>query len=81
MSLVWNPSDDPSVYAYFVHYGKHPSGRPGSCLYEQAEYVAASAYFVTLEMLESNTRYYFAVSSYNGNEGRCSEEVSIITAG
>ena len=37
-SLAWDPVQDHTVYAYYVHYGKQSSGQPGSCNYEDSQY-------------------------------------------
>jgi hypothetical protein len=77
-SLEWQPVQDPSVIAYFVHYGKQSPGQPGSCTYESSMYVDSPS--ATVTNLDPNTTYYFAVSAYNGLESPCSEEVSTVTA-
>ena len=77
-SLEWEPVQDPSVIAYFVHYGHQSPGQPGSCNYESSMYVDSPS--ATVPDLDPNTTYYFAVSAYNGLESPCSEEVSTITA-
>ena len=76
-SLAWSPVPDPSVMAYFVHYGRQSPGQPGSCAYEQSQYVGSSS--ATITGLEPDTRYYFTVSAYNGLESACSSEVSTLT--
>ena len=76
-SLAWSPVSDPSIIAYFVHYGRQSPGQPGSCAYEQSEYVASPS--ATITGLEPNTRYFFTVSAYNGLESACSSEVSTVT--
>jgi len=76
-SLDWNPVPDPSVSAYFVHYGRHSPHHPGSCAYEHSVSVASPS--ATLTNLDPDTRYYFAVSAYNGLESACSNEVSTVT--
>jgi hypothetical protein len=79
-SLAWHPVPDPSVHAYFVHYGRQSPGQPGSCAYEssmQVHDVASPS--ATITDLEPNTLYYFTVSAYNGRESACSNEVSIVT--
>jgi hypothetical protein len=76
-SLAWSPVQDPSVMAYFVHYGRQSPGQPGSCAYEQSQYVGSPS--ATITNLEPNTRYYFTVSAYNGLESACSSEVSTFT--
>lgn len=76
-SLAWSPVQDPSVIAYFVHYGKQSPGQSGSCSYESSMYVGSSS--ATVTNLEPNTLYYFTVSAYNGLESACSSEVSTVT--
>lgn len=77
-SLEWQPVQDPSVIAYFVHYGRQSPGQPGSCTYESSMYVDSPS--ATITNLDPNTLYYFSVSAYNGLESPCSEEVSTVTA-
>jgi hypothetical protein len=83
VSLTWNQVPDPTVYAYFVHYGRQSPGQPGSCLYESSVPVAypaaTSAMSATITNLLPNTRYYFTISAYNSEESACSDEVSIVT--
>jgi hypothetical protein len=76
-SLTWSPVPDASVIAYFVHYGRQSPGQPGSCAYEQSQYVGSPS--ATITDLEPNTLYYFTVSAYNGLESACSSEVSTVT--
>jgi hypothetical protein len=76
-SLAWHPVQDPSVDAYFVHYGRQSPDQSGSCSYESSMYVASPS--ATVTNLEPNTRYYFTVSAYNGLESACSSEVSAVT--
>jgi hypothetical protein len=76
-SLAWHPVQDPSVDAYFVHYGRQSPGQSGSCAYESSMYVASPS--ATVTNLDPNTRYYFTVSAYNGLESACSSEVSTVT--
>jgi hypothetical protein len=76
-SLSWNPAQDPSVYAYFVHYGRQSPGRSGSCAYESSLYVDSPS--ATVTNLDPDTRYYFTVSAYNDLESSCSSEISTIT--
>jgi|GEM_PF-960823 len=77
-SLTWDPVTDPSVSAYFVHYGRQSPGQEGSCIYENSISVDSSS--ATISSLDPNTLYYFTVSAYNGLESACSNEVSIVTA-
>jgi hypothetical protein len=76
-SLTWDPVTDPSVSAYFVHYGRQSPGQEGSCTYESAISVDSSS--ATITDLAPNTLYHFTVSAYNGLESACSNEVSIVT--
>jgi len=76
-SLAWQPVDDPSIHAYIVHYGRQSPGQDGSCAYESTLRVTSPS--AAVPNLEPNTRYYFAVSAYNGEESACSAEVSIVT--
>ena len=76
-SLEWTPVPDPSVYAYFVHYGQKSPRHHGSCNYEASMWVDSPS--ATITDLDPNTRYYFAVSAYNGRESTCSNEVSTVT--
>jgi hypothetical protein len=77
VSLAWNPVPDSSVYAYFVHYGKHSAGNPGKCHYAHSTFVGYPS--ATITGLRPNTEYFFAVSAYNGVESACSDEVSTVT--
>jgi Fibronectin type III domain len=77
-ALSWDPVTDPSVSAYFVHYGRQSPGQAGSCIYEHSISVDSSSAMVT--NLDPNTLYYFTVSAYNGLESACSNEVSIVTS-
>jgi hypothetical protein len=76
-SLTWDPVTDPSVSAYFVHYGRQSPGQVGSCIYEHSISVDSSS--ATVTNLDPNTLYYFTVSAYNGLESACSNEVSAVT--
>ena len=76
-SLAWHPVQDPSVSAYFVHYGRQSPGQSGSCAYENSMYVSSPS--ATVSNLEPDTLYYFTVSAYNGLESPCSGEVSTVT--
>jgi Fibronectin type III domain len=77
-SLTWDPVTDPSVSAYFVHYGRQSPGQEGSCTYESSISVDSSS--ATITDLAPNTLYHFTVSAYNGLESACSNEVSIVTS-
>ena len=77
VSLAWSPVPDPSVIAYFVHYGRQSPGQPGSCAYESS--IAVDSPSATVTNLEPNTLYYFTISAYNGLESACSNEISTVT--
>jgi hypothetical protein len=79
-SLAWHPVPDSSVHTYFVHYGRHSPGDPGSCAYESSMHVHVDSPSATVTNLEPNTLYYFTVSAYNGLESACSAEVSTVTS-
>lgn len=76
-SLAWDPVQDQTVYAYYVHYGRQSAGQPGSCNYEDSQYVSSPS--ATITGLDPNTQYYFSVSAYNGLSSPCSNEVSTVT--
>ena len=77
-SLAWSPVQDPSVYGYFVHYGRQSPGQPGSCSYESSMYVDSPS--ATVTNLDPDTLYHFTVSAYNDLESACSNEVSTVTS-
>ncbi|MGH7147575.1 MAG: fibronectin type III domain-containing protein, partial [Nitrospiraceae bacterium] len=76
-SLAWSPVPDPSVSAYFVHYGRQSPNQSGSCAYESSMSVDSPS--ATVTNLDLNTLYFFTVSAYNGLESLCSNEVSTVT--
>ena len=76
-SLVWDPVQDPTVTGYSVHYGTQSAGQPGLCSYQDSTFVSGPS--ATITGLNPDTRYYFAVSAYNGLNGPCSNEVSTVT--
>jgi hypothetical protein len=76
-SLAWDPVQDPSVTGYYAHYGKQSAGQRGLCSYQDAQFVNGPN--ATITGLDPNTRYFFAVSAYNGLNGPCSNEVSTVT--
>jgi hypothetical protein len=76
-SLAWSPVSDPSVSAYFVHYGQQSPNQSGSCAYESS--ISVNSPSATITNLDPNTLYYFTVSAYNGLESACSNEVSTVT--
>ncbi len=78
-SLTWDQVPDPSVSAYFVHYGRQSPNHPGSCEYESSMHVHVGSPSAIVTNLEPTTRYYFTVSAYNGLESACSAEVSTVT--
>jgi hypothetical protein len=76
-SLAWDPvqppAGQPSILGYYIYYGRQSSGQPGSCSYEDVAFVTAP--YGTVTGLDTGSRYYFAVSAYNGVQGSCSNEV------
>ena len=80
-SLRWDPvqpqTGEPAILGYYIHYGKGSPGQAGSCSYEDVKFVTAPS--GTITGLDGNSRYYFAVSAYNGVEGGCSNEVATDT--
>jgi hypothetical protein len=76
-SLAWSPVQDPSVSAYFVHYGRQSPGQQGSCTYESS--ISVDSPSATVTNLDPSTLYYFTVSAYNGLESACSNEVTTVT--
>ncbi len=74
-TMAWDPVG--SVWGYYIHYGTQSPDSPGSC--EYAESVFSSTPTATVDGLEANTTYYFAVSSYNGLESTCSVELTRVT--
>lgn len=79
-SLAWDPVQDPTVYTYYVHYGKQSVGQTGSCTYEYSQQVPSTSTSATITGLDPNTTYYFSVSAFNGMSGPCSNEVSTVTS-
>ena len=77
VSLAWAPVNDSSVIGYYIHYGKRSANQPGSCAYDQEQFVSSSQ--GTVADLDPGWTYYFAVSAYNGLESSCSNEVSART--
>ena len=74
-TLAWDPVGE--VAGYYIHYGTESPGSPGSCAYAQSTF--SSTPMATVTGLAANTTYYFAVSSFNGIESACSDEVSTVT--
>ena len=77
VSFAWDPVEDHSVHAYFVHYGRQSPAQKGSCSYESTLYTESPS--ATVTNLDPGTRYFFAVSAFNDILGTCSDEVSIVT--
>lgn len=74
-TLAWDPVG--GVAGYYIHYGMESPGSQGSCAYAQSTFSSTPS--ATVAGLAANTTYYFAVSSFNGIESACSDEVSTIT--
>lgn len=79
--LTWDMSTDPNVSGYRIYYGKQSSGEYGSCSYEGGQTVETPP--ATIDGLEPNTPYFFAISAYGGEDGElespCSNEVLVVT--
>ena len=76
-NIIWQLVPDPKVKGYYVYYGKQPSEDPGVCSYDGR--IATDTPPVTIDELEPNTPYFFAVSAYGSLESPCSNEASAIT--
>ncbi len=74
-TLAWDPVQDPSVTAYYVHYGTRPRSENGDAYDDR---VSADSTTATVTNLEPGTTYYFAVTAYNGVESPFSQEVSAV---
>lgn len=69
-SLTWDRPTDPSIYEYRLYYGKQPFSQAG--FYPLVvRTLSTTALAADLE----STRYYFAVTSFNGRESIFSSEV------
>ena len=86
VTLQWDAVEldpgQPPIRGYFVYYGRQSSRQSGSCFYEDSVRVSGGSgptVSATIRGLEPETRYYFAVSAYNGLESPCSGEISGIT--
>ncbi len=77
VSLGWQHVADSTVIGYVVHYGSFSPNSEGSCGYDHAEFFSSNE--GTIGALSHGTRYFFAVSAFNGLEGPCSREVSTVT--
>lgn len=76
--LKWKPVKHHRSVTYTVHFGKQSSGQAGSCNYERSGDVSKP--HATVTGLDSNTLYFFAVSTYDGYlRSQCSNEVSKLT--
>ncbi len=76
VSLGWQQVSDSTVLGYVVHYGPSSPNSDGSCIYDHAEFFSSNE--GTIGNLSRGTRYFFAVSAYNGLEGPCSGEISTV---
>lgn len=77
-SLAWDPVQDTAVFGYFVHYGRQSGGGSGNCPPGNSVFVSQPS--ATITNLENDTQYYFSVTSYNGAESPCSNEVTTVTS-
>ena len=88
-TLTWDPVDEvqggqvhldilegPGIHVvqhgYYVYYGTESQGSSGLCSYPNKVFTSTPSAIVT--GLTPNTRYYFAVSAFNGIESECSAE-------
>ena len=65
-TLSWNPVNDPTITEYRLHYGNQSQNYP--------QFASSDSPTVTVANLD-NTRYYFAVTAFNGAESGFSNEV------
>jgi hypothetical protein len=77
VGLAWDPVEFADLLGYVVHYGNQSPNESGSCNYELTTFTTTPS--ATVTHLDPNSLYYFAVSSYNGAESACSNEVSTVT--
>jgi hypothetical protein len=77
IKISWNKSINPEIVGYKVYFGE----KPGQYISTGSPIDAGKENFVFIEGLESNKRYYFAVTSYkslnSGLESIFSNEISI----
>lgn len=78
VGLAWDPVEAADLLGYVVHYGNQSPNVSGSCNYESTAFTVTPS--ATVTHLDPNSLYYFAVSSYNGAESVCSNEVSTVTS-
>ena len=88
-TLTWDPVDEvhggqvhldllegPGIHVvqhgYYVYYGTESQGSSGLCSYPNKIFTSTPS--ATVTGLTPNTRYYFAVSAFNGIESECSAE-------
>lgn len=74
-TLAWDPVQDPTVTAYYVHFGTRSRNQTGGVYDEK---ISATSTTATVTNLEPGTTYFFAVTSYNGLESPYSQEVSAV---
>ena len=77
IGIGWDPSNDPSVAGYTIHYGD----RPGHYT-KTVKVKGRFAFSAVIHNLEKGKAYFFAVTSYNakGKESAYSLEISNINA-
>ena len=71
VKLTWNPSPDPSVTGYRIHYGVSPAQYTNSI-------TIGNVTSATVSGLVNGVTYYFTTTAYNsaGIESLCSNEIS-----
>jgi hypothetical protein len=74
VTLAWDPSEDPEVAGYIVHWGREPGSYPW-----QADVMQATT--TTLTELEPGVPYFFVITAYdfNGVESEPSDKVTHIS--
>lgn len=90
--LAWEQPSDINVDGYYVYFGKHASQEPSSegpsseestsevpdsCSHGESQEVDSPS--VTINGLEPNTSYFFAIRAFNKSESLCSNEIVAVT--
>ncbi len=77
IGIGWDPSNDPSVAGYTIHYGDRP-GHYTKTVKVKGRFASSAV----IHNLEKGKAYFFAVTSYNakGKESAYSLEISNINA-
>lgn len=90
--LAWEQPSDIDVEGYYVYFGKHASQEPNaeepsseestsevpdSCSHGESQAVHSPS--ATINGLEPNTSYFFAIRAFNKSESLCSNEIVTVT--